>query len=521
MRQDLDERVRMVYTGDDGHEIFVSHAWRRLFEIRAPLFHDFILEFLSTCRIGNKMGLDAADTLCFQLGGARRSMTWRQFFLALGLHTAEKMAKDGFEALVGEDFLRASPSYTYIRDSLRRLCHRHTKGSKSGARLSRGHFIRRLAHHFGLVSDDGLGILSVVTRELLVIDMGELVKLNICMEVGDDWAWVAQGAERQPVDAATALGGDEVTPDVDEGLKATPIVRRPLNRDSSFKDSVLSKTKKSSKKVEVYDKANTKTDLASTNVVLNKNIVTDVDVKTLLKQRMYCVFRMLKMCLSRVMINVLRIITSMCIQKLEEPSSLRLEQQNLLDKTKIAAVTPLSAKNKVVQIVLWILDSGYSKHMTGDLSLLEYFVEKFMGIVRFRNDHFAAITGYGDYVHCNITFCHVYYVEGLGHNLFSVVKFYDGDLEVAFRFKTCRVRNLKGDDLLTGARESNFYTISIFDMTASLPVCRLSKATSTKSWLWHCRLLHLNFDTVNDLTNHDLVDSLSKFKYCKDHLCSA
>ncbi|GJV11856.1 integrase, catalytic region, zinc finger, CCHC-type containing protein [Tanacetum coccineum] len=83
------------------------------------------------------------------------------------------------------------------------------------------------------------------------------------------------------------------------------------------------------------------------------------------------------------------------------------------------------------------------------------------------------------------------------------------------------VRNLEGDDLLTGDRESNLYNISISDMAASSPVCLMSKATSTKSWLWHRRLSHLNFDTINDLTKHDLVDGLLKFKYRKDHLCSA
>ncbi|GKA96207.1 hypothetical protein Tco_0818302 [Tanacetum coccineum] len=69
---------------------------------------------------------------------------------------------------------------------------RHVEGRKSGARLSGGHFIRRLAHHFGLVSDDGLRGLSVVARELPLIDMGELVMLNICIEIGDYWAWAPQ-----------------------------------------------------------------------------------------------------------------------------------------------------------------------------------------------------------------------------------------------------------------------------------------------------------------------------------------
>ncbi|GJY65985.1 retrovirus-related pol polyprotein from transposon TNT 1-94 [Tanacetum coccineum] len=123
-----------------------------------------------------------------------------------------------------------------------------------------------------------------------------------------------------------------------------------------------------------------------------------------------------------------------------------LDATLIVSKPKIVAVTSLSAKNKVVQIILWIVDSCCSKHMTG-----------------------------------------------LGYNLFSVEQFCDGDLEVGFHSKTCYVQNLKGDDLLTGDRESNLYTISIFVMVASSPVCLMYKATSTKSWLWHRKLSHLNF----------------------------
>ncbi|GJV74348.1 hypothetical protein Tco_1494343 [Tanacetum coccineum] len=99
MRQTLAGRLRMVYTRDEGQKLFTIHAWRRLFEIRGPLVREFILEFLSPCRMSDtEMGLDVADTLCFQLGRARRRMTWRQFILALGLHTSDEMANDGFEA---------------------------------------------------------------------------------------------------------------------------------------------------------------------------------------------------------------------------------------------------------------------------------------------------------------------------------------------------------------------------------------------------------------------------------------
>ncbi|GJZ18383.1 retrovirus-related pol polyprotein from transposon TNT 1-94 [Tanacetum coccineum] len=144
-----------------------------------------------------------------------------------------------------------------------------------------------------------------------------------------------------------------------------------------------------------------------------------------------------------------------------------------------------------------------------------------MGTVCFGNDHFAAITGYGDYVQGNLTICHVYYVEGLGHNLLSVGQFCDGDLEVAFRLNMCHVWNLEGDDLLMGSRDSNLYTISISKMVASSPVCLMSRVTSTKSWLWHRRLSHLYFGTIIQLTSHDLVDGLLKFKYHKNYLCSA
>nr|GFA34897.1 integrase, catalytic region, zinc finger, CCHC-type, peptidase aspartic, catalytic [Tanacetum cinerariifolium] len=77
-------------------------------------------------------------------------------------------------------------------------------------------------------------------------------------------------------------------------------------------------------------------------------------------------------------------------------------------------------QEKVVQIVLWYLDSGCSKHMTGNRSQLINFVSKFMGTVRFDNDQIAKIMGYGDYQLGNVTISRVYYVEGLGHNLFSV-----------------------------------------------------------------------------------------------------
>ncbi|GKC81300.1 hypothetical protein Tco_1137017, partial [Tanacetum coccineum] len=96
---------------------------------------------------------------------------------------------------------------------------------------------------------------------------------------------------------------------------------------------------------------------------------------------------------------------------------------------------------KVVQIVLWYLDSKCSKHMTGNRSQLMNFVSKFLGTVRFGNDQIARIIGYGDYQVGNIVISRLYYVEGFGNNLFYVGQFCDADLEVAFRKNTCSIRN--------------------------------------------------------------------------------
>ncbi|GJT33056.1 hypothetical protein Tco_0923475 [Tanacetum coccineum] len=186
------------------------HLWLRYQDLAERMRMEFILEFFSTCRIGDEIGLDVAGTLCFQLGGARRR--------------SERLIPDKgdlsdywVEISSGRDFFRGAPSYTYIRDPVWRLCHRHADRRKNGARLSGGHFTGHLVHHFGLVSDDRLRGLLVMARELPLIDMSELVKLNICMEIGDDWAWVVSRLKRQRVVAAGAAEDALV---VDEGAQA-------------------------------------------------------------------------------------------------------------------------------------------------------------------------------------------------------------------------------------------------------------------------------------------------------------
>ncbi|GJT10608.1 hypothetical protein Tco_0857650 [Tanacetum coccineum] len=131
---------------------------------------------------------------------------WGRWSGALRLHTAKEMAEDGFGAYwlgservipdkgdLSDYWVEISSGRDFLRGGGMHL-KRYTEGKKSGAMLSVGHFIGCLAHHFGLVSDDGLRGLYVVTR----------------------------GTKRQPVAAAAAPGDVEDAPDIDDGAQAIP-----------------------------------------------------------------------------------------------------------------------------------------------------------------------------------------------------------------------------------------------------------------------------------------------------------
>nr|GEY71550.1 retrovirus-related Pol polyprotein from transposon TNT 1-94 [Tanacetum cinerariifolium] len=166
------------------------------------------------------------------------------------------------------------------------------------------------------------------------------------------------------------------------------------------------------------------------------------------------------------------------------------------NKTSVTACNDsLNAKTlNLVEIVLFIVDSGCSKHMMGNLKLLINFVEKFLGTVKFGNDQIAPILGYGDLVQGAVT-----------------IK----------RKSTCYIHDLKGNDLLTGSRGTDLYSIILQDSNYPNPICLMAKVTSSQAWLWHRRLSYLNFDTINLLSKNDIVVGLPKLKFVKDHLSSS
>ncbi|GJU71910.1 hypothetical protein Tco_1263315 [Tanacetum coccineum] len=205
MAEGLSSNMLMEHRDAQGQSVFTSRAWRRLFDIRGPLVHELILEFFSTFRFGEAvLDLDTTRALQFLLGGVRRRLSWREFILTLRLHIEEEMQIAGFGLYWAENFLGTTPSYTSIRDQILRLCHRLIACSIA---------IWNQAHEKGPI---------VIVRELPVIDMSELARLQICIKIDDTWAWVAPGPERQPDAAAGAPEAAEDAPIADEGALAVP-----------------------------------------------------------------------------------------------------------------------------------------------------------------------------------------------------------------------------------------------------------------------------------------------------------
>nr|GEV09114.1 hypothetical protein [Tanacetum cinerariifolium] len=152
-----------------------------------------------------------------------------------------------------------------------------------------------------------------------------------------------------------------------------------------------------------------------------------------------------------------------------QPNAQRILKPSVL---VTAQTLPQTARQVIVQLILFIVNSGCTKHMTGNLKLLCNFVEKFLGTVHFGNDQFVPILGY------------------------EIWK------------STCFVRDLQGNDLLTGNRGSDLYTISLQELTSSTPLFLMAKASPTQAWLWHQRLSHLNFEYINLLSKKDVVIGL-------------
>ena len=156
--------------------------------------------------------------------------------------------------------------------------------------------------------------------------------------------------------------------------------------------------------------------------------------------------------------------------------------------------------------VVWIIDSGCSSHMTGDRALLSNLVEKAGPWVTFGDDNKGFTKGYGSLEIGNVVIENISLVDGLKHNLLSVSQFTDKGYEVNFKIEQCEIINKKDKKLaLQGVRKGNLFVADLFSASKGEVRCFYNKASTEDSWLWHKRLSHLNFKTMNSLVKRELV----------------
>ncbi|KAJ9565966.1 hypothetical protein OSB04_001932 [Centaurea solstitialis] len=168
---------------------------------------------------------------------------------------------------------------------------------------------------------------------------------------------------------------------------------------------------------------------------------------------------------------------------------------------------------------IWYLNSGCSRHMAGSKSVLSNYRDERGPLVTFGGNGKGQTRGYGTLTNGVTTFKRVAYVEGLMHNLLSISQLCDKNHKVSFSKKKCKVKNRRKEVILTGVRQADIYIINM--NTSTDYFCFVSRASTDTKWLWHKRLSHLNFKTLNQLCINNLVVGLPDFRYTKVSLCSA
>ena len=162
----------------------------------------------------------------------------------------------------------------------------------------------------------------------------------------------------------------------------------------------------------------------------------------------------------------------------------------------------------------WYLDSGCSRHMTGDFSLLTDFEERAGPRITFGDDSKGYTLGYGLILNQNVIIKEVALVDGLKHNLLSISQLCDKGHNVVFSKEACQVFDSRSNKIvMEGFRKGNVYIADFNSASAGFITCIFSKASKDESWLWHKKLSHLNFTFMNTLVKKDLVRGMPKLEF--------
>nr|KYP59539.1 Retrovirus-related Pol polyprotein from transposon TNT 1-94 [Cajanus cajan]KYP59550.1 Retrovirus-related Pol polyprotein from transposon TNT 1-94 [Cajanus cajan] len=173
--------------------------------------------------------------------------------------------------------------------------------------------------------------------------------------------------------------------------------------------------------------------------------------------------------------------------------------------------------------LLWYLDSGCSRHMTGDPSKFSSLKLKNEGFVTYGDNNKGKILGCGNVGNSSSsTFIeNVLLVEGLKHNLLSISQLSDKGFKIEFDNSYCLIfHKLTKEIRFIGKRINNIYMLDLeHSITISSTKCLITKEDNV--WLWHRRAGHIHMNHLNKLSRKELVIGLPKLKFSKDKLCDA
>ncbi|XP_073121899.1 uncharacterized protein [Henckelia pumila] len=167
----------------------------------------------------------------------------------------------------------------------------------------------------------------------------------------------------------------------------------------------------------------------------------------------------------------------------------------------------------------WYLDSGCSRHMTGNDKLQSKLVKYHGPTITFGDNSKGKTVGKSKIIHDNIIIQDVLLVDNLKYNLISIIQMCDYGHSVEFQKLNCIVKDSSDNIILTGNRYGNTYKVC-WNIQSSKPVC-LVASNSKSNWIWYNRLNHLNFKTIVSLSKLELVIGLPKIEFSKDKVCSA
>jgi hypothetical protein len=170
---------------------------------------------------------------------------------------------------------------------------------------------------------------------------------------------------------------------------------------------------------------------------------------------------------------------------------------------------------------MWYLDSGCSRHMTGEKERFTSLSQHKSGTVTFGDDSKGEIIGKGIIGNPNSSCIKdVYLVDGLKHSLLSISQLCDKGNRVIFDTHYCAVQDKTTDEVIfTGRRANNTYIVNMSDITKDNVKCLAS--FESESWLWHRRLGHANMKLLKLLSQKDLVKGIPKLNFSKDRVCEA